>query len=358
MDKNILKFIRKKIDKIDRRILELLSERAKYVLKIGEYKKDTGEEFYLPYREKKIILELMKSNKGPIPNNAIEQIYMEILHACRSLQKTIKVAYLGPEAAFTHLAAIKNFGKYTIFIPVKTISDVFLEVEKKRCDYGVVPIENSTEGIVNHTFDMFLESDLKICSELNLPIVHCLLSKSNKINKIKKLYSHPQALAQCRNWLETNMSNVTIIESSSTSEAAKLAAKDKTSASISSELASELYHLKILVKGIEDSKENYTRFLIIGENYSIQKSGHDKTSIMISIKDRIGALHDILLPFKKYNVNLTKIESRPTKQKAWEYVFFIDFLGHVDDSNVKKVLKEIEPACVLLKILGSYPRAE
>ncbi len=352
------KKLRKQIDKIDREILKLLNKRAALAIKIGKLKRKTGEDFYIPNREKEILLKLLNENKGPLPQESLQNIFTEIFHAGRVLQSKLKIAYLGPGATFTHLAAVKNFGKYCDFIPLKTIKDVFIEVEKGRADYGVVPIENSTEGVVNHTLDMFMESDLKICSELNLPIELCLLSKFSDIKKIKKIYSHPQATGQCRNWLEATLPDVEISETTSTASAAQLAKKSNIpSAAIASSIAGEIYGLKIIARGIEDSSENYTRFLIIGKQSS-ERSGQDKTSIMFSIKDRVGALHDMLVPFKKYNINLTKIESRPTKKKAWEYVFFLDFIGHIEDKKVKKALSELSNQCVYLKVLGSYPRAE
>lgn len=357
MKKVSLGKIRKQIDKIDNRMLKLLTERAVLAETIGQFKSEAGEEFYLPHREKNIIKKIVENNPGPLSDEAVENIYREIMHSCRSLQVRLKVAYFGPEATFTHLAAVKNFGKYTNYIPVKTITDVFQEVEKERADYGVVPIENSTEGAVYHTLDMFMEYDIKIYSELNLPVQLCLLTHAKKLSDIKKIYSHPQPLGQCRNWLETNLPKAGIVGAASTSEAAAKASKEKTSAAIASSLAAEIYDLNILARNIEDMKENVTRFLIIGKEYA-KKSGDDKTSIMFSVKDRVGALHDMLVPFKKYKINMTKIESRPNKKKAWEYIFFVDFLGHVEDTVVKKALSELKKDCVIFKVLGSYPQAE
>lgn len=353
--------IRKSIDGIDKGILKLLTKRAVLAKKIGEFKTVNGEEFYLPHREKNIIRKILAGNKSPLTDEAMENIYREILNACRSLQAHLKVAYLGPEATFTHLAAMKNFGKYTDYVPVKTTSDVFQEVEKGRADYGVVPIENSTEGIINYTLDMFVESDIKICAELNLPVRQCLMANKNVkgISDIKSVYSHPSGLAQCRNWLETNLPGVMLCERPSTLEAVMWIKKNKSSkaAIISSQIAADRYGLNIIARNIEDMKNNYTRFLVIGHECA-KKSGHDKTSVMFSVKDRVGALHDILVPFRTYKINLTKIESRPTKKKAWEYIFFVDISGHMEDRNVRKALEKLEKQCVLLKVLGSYPQAE
>jgi chorismate mutase/prephenate dehydratase len=352
-----LKSLREKIDKIDDQILKLLNQRTRAVREIAKLKEKARQEFYAPHREKKIVERLLKKNKGPLPQEALREIFQEILNASRSIQKKIKVAYLGPEATFTHLAAVKNFGKYATFIPVKSIADVFSEVEKGRSDYGVVPIENSTEGVVNHTLDMFVTSELKICSELLLEISHNLLSKTGKLREIKRIYSHPQAIAQSRNWIEDNLPNAELVETSSTAQAAEMAEKDSEGAAIASSLAASLYDLKIIAERIEDNVQNFTRFLVIGKSFP-GKSGQDKTSILFSIKDRVGALHDMLIPFRENNINLTKIESRPTKLRAWEYIFFVDFVGHVEDENVKKALQQLERECLLLKILGSYPRSE
>lgn len=352
-----LKKLRRKIDSLDRQTVELLNTRAKAVKMIGEIKSLRGEEYYAPEREREVLLKALKENRGPLSQEAVREIFSEILHACRALQRRLKIAYLGPEATFTHLAAMKNFGKSAEYIPAKSISDVFSEVEKARADYGVVPIENSTEGVVNHTLDMFIESDLKICAETLLEISHYLLSRAKSIEKIERIYSHGQALAQCRNWTEEHLPNAELIETASTAEAAQKASKEKNAAAIASELAAGLYGLKVIASRIEDRADNFTRFLVISKNFP-NPSGIDRTSILFSIKDRVGALHDMLIPFKKNGINLTKIESRPTKKKAWEYIFFVDFVGHIAESKVKKALRELEEQCLYLKILGSYPRGE
>ncbi|MFC1500848.1 prephenate dehydratase [Elusimicrobiota bacterium] len=351
--------IRKDIDEVDKKILQFLNKRAELAKRIGKLKAEHGTDFYIPHREKKIIAGLIKNNDGKLPSSSIESIYREILNACRSLESRLKVAYLGPEATFTHQAALKNFGTGTHYIPQKSIADVFNEVEKKRVDYGIVPIENSTEGIINHTLDMFIGSDLLICAEVGMQVEHCLLSNSEDIKQIRKIFSHSQALVQCRNWLEENIPNVEIVETSSTAEAAKCAVQENGSAAIASKAAAMLYNLEIIAERIEDSKENYTRFLVIGRNSAkMSGRGHDKTSVMISIKDRVGALHDILMAFKANKINLTKIESRPTKKRVWEYIFFIDFLGHVSEKRVEKALSQLSKNCTFVKVLGSYPRAE
>lgn len=350
-----LKILRKKIDEIDDQILTLLNKRARTTMEIAKVKKREKVEYYLPHREEEIYKRLKKRNRGPFPDKALEEVYREIISASRSLEKSLRIAYLGPKATFTHLASMTKFGSAPTYLPVKSIADVFSEVEKERADYGVVPIENSTEGVINHTLDMFIDSDLKIVSEILLEISHNLLSRSRSKN-IKKIYSHPQAVAQSRSWVENNLPDAKVIEVSSTARAAELAAREKDAGAIASKLAAKLYSLKIVASHIEDTRENVTRFLIIGRTLS-KKTGRDKTSVMFSIKDRPGALHDMLRSFARERINLTKVESRPSKKKAWEYIFFVDFQGHTEDKKVKKALKELERKCLFLKILGAYPVA-
>jgi chorismate mutase/prephenate dehydratase len=351
-----LKKLREKIDGLDLELVDLLNRRARKVLEIARAKSRGKKSYYSPGREKRILTRLIKENKGPLPSDVLEEIFQLILKTSLSLEKKLKVGYLGPPATFTHQAAIKAFGKRANLISMRSIGQVFTEVEKKQADFGVVPIENSTEGVVSHTLDMFLDSDLKICSEIILGISHHLLSRG-ELRKITKVYSHPQALAQCQNWLEENLPEARLIEVESTSNAAQKAAKEVNSAAIASDIAASLYHLRALASHIEDKANNYTRFFVIGRNYT-EKCGNDKTSILFSIKDRVGALYDMLSPFRKHEINLTKIESRPTKKKPWEYVFFVDFVGHKDDEAVKRALAELEEKCLFLRTLGSYPRED
>ncbi len=274
-----------------------------------------------------------------------------------ALESKLKIAYFGQLGTNTHIAAIQKFGSSSVYIAGATLKDVFLEVERGRAHYGVVPIENSTEGTINHTLDLFVESDLKICSEIFMPISYTLMSKPGDLKKVKKVYSHPQALGQCRVWLEANLPGVKILESASTARAAQLAASESFAAAIAPDLAAKLYKLKPIAKRIEDMQDNFTRFLVIGKT-SAEKTGKDKTSIMVSIKDKVGALFSLLYPFEKQGINLSSIESRPSRKKAWDYYFFIDFLGHVDDPKAQKALMEIEKASLTVKVLGSYPRSE
>lgn len=348
-----MKELRQKINKIDAKILQLINERTKLALEIGRIKARKKKEYYVPDREKEVYERLMKENKGPLSSRSVKAIYREIMSAALSLEKPIKVSYLGPEATFTHLAALEKFGSSVALIPTKSITDVFIEVERGRANYGVVPIENSTEGVVNHTLDMFIDSELQICSEISLEIPHHLLSRE-EMKDIKKIYSNAQALGQCRNWIGRHLPHAELIAVSTTSTGAALAFREKGGAAIASELAAEIHNLKVVSRRIEDSAANVTRFLVIGRTLA-NRTGKDKTSIMFSIKDRVGALYAMLQPFKKYGINLTKIESRPSRRKAWDYYFFVDLEGHCQDEKVKKALKELEKECRYLKILGSYP---
>lgn len=350
-----LKALREQIDDIDRKIIKLLDQRTRIALEIGKLKARDRKGVYSPDREKEVYRKVVSLNKkGILPDESIKAIYREIMSGALSLEKSMKVAYLGPAATFTHQASLKKFGSSVTHVPVKSITDVFLEVERGRCDYGVVPIENSVEGAVNHTLDMFIDSELKICSEIMLEVSHSLLANC-RLKEIKKVYSNPQVFGQCRIWLETNLPKVELVEVSSTTRAAALAARQKNAAAIASVLAAELYNIKVLARSIEDSSHNVTRFLIIGKSYA-PRTGDDKTSIMFSLKDRVGALHNMLQSFKRYRINLTKIESRPSKRKAWEYYFFVDMQGHLDDEPLKKALRVLEKQSPYLKILGSYPR--
>ncbi len=351
-----LESLRKKIDLVDKSIIELLNKRAAFSRDIGKLKLRLDKSIYSPDREKKVLARLARLNKGPLKREAIEAIYREIMSGSLSLEKSLVIAYMGPRASFSHQAALKKFGSLVEYFAGDTISDVFNEVEKGNCDYGVVPIENSIEGAVTHTMDMLVDSDLRICAQIILEISHNLLSKS-KINTLKKVYSNPQVFGQCRLWLERNLPRVEWIEVTSTSRAAQICAKEKNSASIASVLAAQVYGLKVVAKDIEDTPHNITRFLVIGK-YGVSPTGEDKTSIMFSIKDKVGALHDMLVSFRKYRINLTRIESRPSKRKAWDYYFFVDLQGHQSNPRVKKALLELENKCKFLKILGSYPVGE
>jgi len=347
---------RKAIDKLDEEIVRLLNERTKHVLAIGEVKLKAGQEIYAPHREKKVLQRVCRLNSGPLSDESLRAIYREIMSSALALEKSLTIAYFGPEATFTHQAAVHRFGNSLRYVPLRTIQDVFQEVARGRADYGVVPVENSTEGVVTSTLDMFVDSELKIVSEIVLPIQHCLVGKGTR-KGIAALYSHPQALAQCRNWVQNHLPDVEIIETSSTTRAAELASQRKDAAAIASSLAAEQYRLRILERDIQDSSDNATRFLVLGREWP-PPTGKDRTSLLLSITDKVGALHSVLEPFRRHKINLTKIESRPSKRKAWAYYFFIDIDGHIQDGRVARTLKEVEQHCNFIKVLGSYPKAE
>ncbi|MFH1459135.1 MAG: prephenate dehydratase [Candidatus Omnitrophota bacterium] len=355
MKKMTIQKLRKAIDQLDKRLIQILSQRTKLAVSIGRLKKDSKKTVFSPSREKQVYDHIKKINKGPLNDQTIEAVYREIMSGTIMLQNPMQVAYLGPKATFTHLASLKKFGSQVEYFEVQTITDVFNEVARGSCDFGVIPVENSIEGAVNHTLDMLVDSDLKICSEISLDITHNVLANC-ALKDIKRVYSNPMVFGQCRLWLESNLYNRELIEVSSTTRAAQIAAKEKGSAALASELAAQLYKMKILAKSIEDSPHNVTRFLVIGRK-TAERTGCDKTSIVFSVKDRIGALHDMLLSFKSAKINLTKIESRPSKKKAWDYYFFVDMQGHASEQRLTKALAQLEKKCSFLKILGSYPQA-
>jgi len=349
--------LRNEIDSIDLAILELLNRRVKCALGIGEKKKKEGKEFYVPEREQAVLKRLLDKNTGPFPDRALKSVFREIMSASLSLEKPLKVAFLGPVATFTHQACIQHFGGSGEFVPKKDIADVFEDVEKGRADLGVVPIENSTEGVVSHTLDLFVNSNLKICAEVMLEISLSLLNKTGKIEDIVKVCSHPNPLAQSRSWVKNNLPNALVFDVSSTALAAQMASEDPSIAAIASIAAASLYDLRVIEKSIEDNANNFTRFLVIGRSES-KPTGSDKTSLMFAVKDSPGALYRMLEPFAKKDINLTKIESRPLKTKAWEYVFFVDLDGHISDGNVRRAVTELEAHCSFLKVLGSYSKSQ
>lgn len=346
---------RKAIDGIDSQIVDLLNDRTRHVLAIGRIKVADGGSIYAPHRERAVLEKLCRLNAGPVPDASLRAIYREIMSCALSLEKTMSIAFLGPEATFTHQAAIRRFGNSLKYTAQKTIGDVFAEVDKRRADYGVVPVENSTEGVVNNTLDMFVDSNLKVVAQIIMPIQHCLVGTSK--SRIRRIYTHPQALGQCRIWVQNNLPKAEMIETSSTTRAAELASKDKSASAIASALAAKQYHLKILQTDIQDNAANATRFLVLGTQCS-PSTGEDRTSLMFRIADEVGALHRALSPFQSNRLNMTKIESRPSKRKAWEYYFFLDLDGHMDDPPVKKALQMLEAQCGFVKVLGSYPKSE
>ena len=344
------------IDKLDAHIVRLLNARTRHVLAIGDMKLAAGEEIYAPHRERAVLERICGLNEGPMTNEQLRAVYREIMSSALALEKTMTIAYFGPETTFTHQAAIQRFGSSLRYSPQKTIADVFTEVSKKSADYGVVPVENSTEGVVTHTLDMFVDSDLKIVSQIVLPVQQCLMSNSPR-KQIKKLYVHPQSLAQCRGWIQTHLPHAEIIETSSNPRSAELAAKEKGAAAIAGVLAAEKYGLRVLEQDIQDNAANATRFLVLGRQCS-PPTGDDRTSLMLSVADKAGALHEAIAAFRRYKINMTKIESRPSKRKAWEYFFFIDCEGHAQDRKVAKAIRLLGEHCNFVKVLGSYPNME
>jgi chorismate mutase/prephenate dehydratase len=346
--------LRKKIDQIDEKVVALLNDRASLAQKIGRHKSQNNQDVYVPHREKQILQRLSHLSRGPLPEHSIRAIFREVVSACRSVEAPLKIAFFGAEATYSHLAAREKFGSTVTLLPTASISEVFGEVSQQRVSFGVVPIENSTEGVVAHTLDMLVDSELKICAEIYLDIHHHLLSRSGRSQDIKRIVSHPQALAQCRQWITTHFPAANLDEVASTAHAAIIAAADESAAAISSALAKEAYDLQLIAANIEDHSSNITRFLVIGDQENVP-SGADKTSLVFSVKDKPGILHRMLQPFARSRINLTKIESRPIKNKPWEYMFFIDFKGHQKESRIKRAIQMLESSASFMKILGSYP---
>jgi len=351
--------LRLRIDALDEKILELISERARCAQQVAKVKKDEGEAamFYRPEREAWVLKHIMELNQGPLNNEDMARLFREIMSSCLALEQTLKVAFLGPEGTFTQAAALKHFGHAVKSAPMAAIDEVFREVAAGAVNFGVVPVENSTEGAVNHTLDSFLEHDLVICGEVELRIHHHLLvGETTKTDRITRIYSHAQSLAQCRKWLDAHYPNVERVAVSSNADAAKRVKSEWNSAAIAGDMAASLYGLTRLFEKIEDRPDNSTRFLIIG-NQPVPPTGDDKTSIIVSMRNKPGALHELLLPFHANSVDLTRIETRPSRSGKWTYVFFIDFIGHHQDPLIKDVLEKIRSDAVALKVLGSYPKA-
>jgi chorismate mutase/prephenate dehydratase len=348
-----LKKLQTKIRQIDKQIVSLLEERASSSREIGRLKQ-TGEKMSFDASLHKTMMdEILGLSQGFLSPEALQKIYAEIVSQCQILEAPLRIGFLGPEGTFTHQASVAEFGSGVHFVPYPTVHDLFTSVEKKQVDCSVVAIENSTGGVVHEVLDRFLDSDVKINSEIITYIHHCLIG-SVPIDKVKKIFSHPQPFVQCRRWLRQNLPHAKFIEVPSTVEGVRRAKVSSGSAAIGSEIAASLYGMKILASNIQDTTENYTRFVVLGRVVS-PPTGSDKSSIIISLKDKPGTLFEALKPFARRSVNMTKIESRPTRQRPWEYVFFIDFEGHVNDKKVKSVLKDLEPHTMFIKFLGSYP---
>ena len=351
--------LRQRIDEIDEQILRLISARAEQAQQVAEVKLSSEENpaFYRPEREAQVLKRIMALNPGPLQNEEMARLFREILSACLALEQPTRVAYLGPEGTFTQGAALKHFGHSSVTLPIATIDGVFREVEAGAAHYGVVPVENSTEGVINHTLDSFVGSNLNICGEVELRIHHNLMgAETTHRDKITRIYSHAQSMAQCRQWLDEHYPHAERVAVASNAEAARRIKSEWNSAAIASEVAAELYGLEILAEKIEDRPDNTTRFLVIGPK-PVPPSGDDKTSILISVRNRPGILYDLLKPLREAGLDMTRLESRPSHVQKWHYVFFVDFIGHVDDPAVSSVFAQILEIGADLKVLGSYPRA-
>jgi len=350
--------VRQRIDDLDQQIQDLLNARAAAAQEVAHIKlaTDPNAVFYRPEREAQVLRAVKERNQGPLGDEAVARLFREIMSECLALELPLKVGFLGPEGTFTQAAALKHFGHAVTSVPMAAISDVFQEVESGSCHYGVVPVENSSEGVVSHTLDMFLNSPLKICGEVTLRIHHNLLATSGDLDKIKVVYSHQQSLAQCRGWLDRNLPSVELIPVGSNAEAARRACENADSAAIASAMAAELYGLQVVVPNIEDEPDNTTRFLVIGQQ-AVPPSGDDKTSLLLSTRNESGGLYRLLSPLAEHGISMTRIESRPSRRGNWDYVFFIDINGHRDDPQLAPALTALKRQAGMFKELGSYPRA-
>ncbi|HHH48973.1 MAG TPA: prephenate dehydratase [Gammaproteobacteria bacterium] len=350
--------IRKRIDAVDAEIQRLISERAALAQEVAQIKQagqvDEEVVFYRPEREAQVLRKVLERNQGPLPGEEMARLFREIMSACLALEQPLTVAFLGPEGTFTQAAALKHFGHSVRTRPQAAIDEVFREVEAGSAHFGVVPVENSTEGVINHTLDMFMRSSLTICGEVELRIHHHLIGRER--DNIRKIYSHQQSLAQCREWLDAHLPEVERVAVSSNAEAVRRAAEDEGAAAIAGETAAEIYGVPVLEAKIEDNPDNTTRFLVIGKQ-KVPPSGDDKTSLLVSTPNRPGALYRLLAPFERNGISMSRIESRPSRLANWEYVFFIDINGHVDDEPVARALETLKADSPMFKVLGSYPKA-
>ena len=345
------------IDALDRQVVQLLNERARLAQAIGAAKAERGQGVFAPDRERAVAANLAAANAGPLTEQHLRAIYREVMSAMRSLEGRERVGYMGPAATFTHQAALECFGSATEYIALPSIPDTFLETARGRCHYGVVPIENSTEGPVHETLDAFVDSDLKVISEITLPIHHQLLARCAR-DAIRTVYTNPVALGQCRKWLAANLPGREVVQVVSTARAAATAADTKDGAAIAPRLAADVYGLQIVAADIEDFAQNYTRFYVLSRTLTSKPTGDDKTALLFSIRDRVGALRDVVQCFAEAGVNLNSIQSRPSRRRAWDYLFFVELQGHAAEPKIQAVLRAVEAHCVFLKVMGAWPRAE
>ena len=348
--------LRSRINNLDSQILNLLNQRAEAALKIGDLKRHADAPVYAPDREAEVLKRVADANDGPLTAEMTRSIWREIVSACRALEAPLTIAFLAPVATFTHQAALQRFGETAVYRPSRSMVEIFDDVERGHAQYGVVPVENSTEGAVNVTLDRLVDSDAVICGECYLDIAQQLLSRATDLKEVKRVLSHPQGLAQCRRWLAEHLPDVATEETTSTAAAAEIAARDVTVAAIASDLAGRMYGVPVLRARIEDNRSNATRFLVIGRR-PVGATGRDKTSILFAMPNTPGALHAILDPLARRGINLTKIESRPARQRPWDYVMFVDFEGHRDTPAVEGALADVRARTLFLKVLGSYPAA-
>lgn len=348
--------LRKRIDEIDLELVKLLNERAQVVVQIGREKSKNGSQIYAPHREKEVLEKIKSANKGPLPDRTMSAIWRELMSGSFALERPLRIGYLGPQGSFSHNAAMLKFGQSVEYESLTDIRSIFGEVSKGHCDLGLVPIENTTGGGVIETLDAFTDSDVKVCAEVLMAIHHNLMANCS-LEEIEKIYSKPEVFAQCRNWLSATFKEAKTIAVTSTAKAAEMASQEPNAAAIGSAIAAELYGLKIVCENIEDITNNITRFFALSKE-DARRTGEDKTAILFSTAHKAGALVDVLEVFKKYEINLTNIESRPSKKREWEYYFFVDFLGHRTDENVIAGLDAARKHCLQLSILGSFPRAK
>ncbi len=350
-----LEDLRKKIDELDHQLVKLLNERARVVVEIGKLKSKTDKPVYSPDREKDVFARIAEANEGPLPDRCLVAIWRELMSGSFVLERPLRIGYLGPGGSFSHTASMLKFGQSVEYEPLADITSIFEEVSKGHCDLGLAPVENTMGGGVIETLDALIDSDVKICAEVLMAIHHSLLGNCS-LEEIEKIYSKPEVFAQCRNWLSATFKEAQTVPVASTAKAAQIAADEPRAAAIGSNVAAELYGLRIICENIEDIANNITRFLVISRE-DARPTGEDKTAILFSTAHKAGALVDVLGVFKRYDINLTNIESRPSKKRQWEYYFFVDLLGHRTDKNVQKGLEETRKHCLQLSILGSFPRA-
>ena len=351
-----LKQLRDQIDAIDSELLKLVSTRADLARQIGQLKNGM---VYRPEREAQVLARLSELNSGPLANEQVARLFTEIMSLCRALEQPLTVAYLGPRGTFSEEAALKRFGSMVTTLACGSIDEVFRKVESGAAGYGVVPVENSTEGAVGRTLDLLMQTPLKVCGEVQLPVHQFLLARHNDLARINKVYSHPQSFAQCHEWLNANLphlSGAARVNAASNADAARLAAEDEHAAAVAGKKAAEVFGLTVCAENIEDDPKNTTRFLVIGAQ-DVAACGKDKTSLVMAVKNRPGAIHELLAPLAQYGVSMSRLESRPSRTGLWEYVFFVDIEGHQQDEKVAQALAELREKAALLKILGSYPAA-